>query len=382
MNNIEKLIKSEFEALEIKTVSDSFGAEKSRGDKAPVFTFNPIIDYLYENFETVNDNKFIEATVSLKEKVEENELKYIFQCTGRFAFCIELTNLQITSTKLKTRWMPGKILKLKPSTFTNVEGTFCPNKDPRSSSFIDCFDVFKCLIIMLSKSETHIDIMKQLSDKEKRAFKYESVYVYKDKTLDPIHKNTNIRLSVLNDIKWLIAARPIFYPLLSSGIENDLTLKIKNKIITKCYKTDRSQTGEDQTNRAKRWECLSTDFQGASLEDCWSVERKLLEDITGFTSFPKSHIDKLKKQKLIKIKSVECPITFQELSLKKLLSSHTHGQSDFQVGHLVPLKSNGLHKGSNIAWISDHGNRIQGNLTIEETHKMIMEIADKLSNQK
>ena len=41
---------------------------------------------------------------------------------------------------------------------------------------------------------------------------------------------------------------------------------------------------------------------------------------------------------------------------------------------------NDIIEGGNIAWISDDGNRIQGSLTIEETHEMIRMIAYRLNS--
>jgi hypothetical protein len=48
------------------------------------------------------------------------------------------------------------------------------------------------------------------------------------------------------------------------------------KFEVKVYKTDRALTGKDKSNRAKRWEVLAGDFQHATLEECWSAERKLI----------------------------------------------------------------------------------------------------------
>ena len=197
------------------------------------------------------------------------------------------------------------------------------------------------------------------------------VYINESKITIQKHKITD-----LSDLKWLIVVRPIVYNLLRESGGN----KIVNKIKTKSYLTDRSQTGEVQTNRAKRFECLYNDFQSATKEECLSVERKLLNDLCGFKNFPKEIIKKNTFNNFFDGFDTKCPITFEHLNFNDLISGSTHGESKFQVGHLQPLKRGGEHIGKNIAWISDSGNRIQGDLTIEETHNLIIEISNNLKS--
>ena len=74
-----------------------------------------------------------------------------------------------------------------------------------------------------------------------------------------------------------------------------------------------------------------------------------------------------------------CPITLEKLSYEKLsneLLNPNHGKSSFQVGHLDPLKNDGTHIADNIAWVSDEGNRIQGDNTLEQTRSLLMRIFD------
>ena len=59
------------------------------------------------------------------------------------------------------------------------------------------------------------------------------------------------------------------------------------------------------------------------------------------------------------------------------------GKSDFQVGHMNPLKfdsvgeESGKHEASNIGWISADGNRIQGSMSLTGTRNMIKKIKQK-----
>lgn len=55
-----------------------------------------------------------------------------------------------------------------------------------------------------------------------------------------------------------------------------------------------------------------------------------------------------------------------------------HGRSSFAIGHTTPLGSetgpHGRHVADNVDWVSELGNRIQGNLslaaTVAEIHRM------------
>ena len=91
------IIKNKFEALEENTVSDSFGGNSLEG-RAPDFNFVPIMDQIYENYLDL-DIALVKATKLIEEKVGREISKYIYRSAGRFSFCIELTNLKITSTK-------------------------------------------------------------------------------------------------------------------------------------------------------------------------------------------------------------------------------------------------------------------------------------------
>ena len=161
----------------------------------------------------------------------------------------------------------------------------------------------------------------------------------------------------------------------------------KSKLEVKLYKTDRALTGKDKTNRAKRWEVLAGDFQHAPLEECWSAERKLTTDLVNFQCFPPPLKAAFVQQDLIKPDAplTLCPVTFDSLSFNDLAEAvlnTTLGKSAYQIGHLHPLKRQGKHDGTNICWQSADGNRIQGDLTIDETRHLLDKIAEKRAEYK
>ena len=93
------------------------------------------------------------------------------------------------------------------------------------------------------------------------------------------------------------------------------------------------------------------------------------------------------KQELIQPLSSEavCPITLEAIDFQEFAASilhPVHGKSAYQVGHLNPLKLNQTanesaagHTADNISWISEHGNRIQGSLSLNKTRDLLSKIA-------
>lgn len=360
------------ETEEQNTVSNSFGGAKIDG-RTPSFSVRRITTSVEQS--TVNHaNNDVSLQINrLSSKFNPAELRYAIGAVIRFSFLIELTNLKITSTKMKTRWFPGQITKTQPGTFTNYPGDFAPGSDPRSSSFDECYRIFLKVLTDLFNSDDHINAVKKLTQGNNRRVPYEFVFTYIDVNLNTVHTENNIRLVSLDDISWLISAR--------NQIRATLPNTSSNKIKTKAYLTDRAQTGTDQTNRAKRWEILSTDFQFATLEQCWSVEKKLLSDLAHFRDFPTEVRESLIQLTLFEQRNgfTRCPITLLELEYNKFIQGPIHGESQFQVGHLKPLKVGGSHSGDNVAWITNDGNRIQGDLELHEVRELLSGIVNRMN---
>ena len=373
MTHKERL-RTALEELEHATVSDSFGGNPLEG-KAPRFSFRTKIEAFVNNIlGDEHPNQLAQNLAQLQRTMDAGVFKYTVSCLGRFSFCIELTNLSITSTKMKTRWVPGRIVKTRPGTFENFEGSFAPGHDERAASFQDCYEILEKATSLLVNSPEHQELIALFSNSSNRGTPYEAVFTYIDPNRNPVHHESNIRLVRRDDALWLARARSIIQPAINVDAEGNNT-KCVDKIEVKAFKTDRSQTGEVQTNRAKRWECLAADFQHATIEECWSVQRKLLNDVAHFEGFPAQSRQTLIDSELFGDQEVTvCPITFRPLIFQDLLSGSGHGESNFQVGHMVPLKAGGRHVGTNIEWISNDGNRIQGSLNIEDTRQMLRDI--------
>ena len=146
------------------------------------------------------------------------------------------------------------------------------------------------------------------------------------------------------------------------------------KIQVKAYLTDRRQTGEYQTNREIRWETIPHSPQYSSKIDCMEIEAKLLAQIFTFTGAPTVQeellqtVESVLAQKYV-ANSFRCPLSGKAILYNEFLekvTSPTHGRSGYQVGHLSPLASTGHHEADNISWITDLGNRVQGESSLEE----------------
>lgn len=376
--SLKSLLQIAFEHEESKTVSDSFGGDKLSGTRSPAFTLRQFYDVLTDLFRQFPDETISNNFQKIEKLTNTSIAKDILLSCLRFSFLIELTNIKIASTKMKTRWVPGKIIKIEQGSYKNIQGEFSPGNDPRSNSFDNCYEIFEEILVILSQNPassntTYLSVLSDLSSiSSATRVPYEFVFTYRDSTLNPIHQKTNIRLVSLDDLCWLIKARPIFgYALSKSAID---------KISTKTYKTDRAQTGVDQTNRAKRWEVLSGDFQQASIEDCWAVEKMLLSTLIGFDNFPSETLSKLQAAGIAQTSIVRsyCPVTLETFDFLKFIEGSEHGYSSYQVGHLNPLKAGGRHTGTNVAWMTDNGNRIQGDFSIETIRQLLKDISDRM----
>jgi hypothetical protein len=158
------------------------------------------------------------------------------------------------------------------------------------------------------------------------------------------------------------------------------------KIATKSFLTDRVLTGDYKTNREKRWECHPSSVHFALRKECLAIELKLVGQICHFEDFPKDLRDLLTKENVVPFNDgiTKCPITLAPISFKSFsqeVLNPTHGKATVQVGHIHPLKAVGKnitsgHTADNISWISSVGNRIQGELSVDETRELIFRIIE------
>lgn len=370
------------EREETETVGNAFGGNSTptHNSYSVVAIRNLIVDPRFQENTDLGD-----AVLRARKLLDARLFSLVVENLVRFSFLIELTNLKVTSTKMKTRWLPATIQMSQAGSFTPVEGTFEPGNDPRASTYDECAAVFTkvCNLICDKYEETASigDLLRTLSQQSR--VPYELPFSYKDPKASRVHTEGNVAWALTDDIQWLLGARKLLRA--ADGAEREaLRETVKKKLEVKVFKTDRSLTGKDKTNRAKRWEVLSDDFQHATIEQCWSAERQLTLDLVGFEGFPTALRAGFVKDSLVAAEQpkTRCPVTLEVLDFNTLSASvltPTHGVSDYQIGHLHPLKRGGRHEGANVRWQSADGNRIQGDLTIEETSRLLDSISQRRS---
>lgn len=363
------------------TVGNAFGGNTKQTKGS--YSVTGIRDWICSQQQFLGNTR-IEQTLRRASQIFPTAIiKIIIANLIRTSFLIELTNLTVGSTKMKTRWLPGRILMPQAGSFEPIKGSFEPGNDPRAATFEECSEIFATILDEVcnqSQNDASIgNFLKELNDS--RRVPYEFPFTYSDPQAEPVHTSENVAWSVPDQLTWLLKARKILDNVAAEHAKVLSEIK-KAKIQVKVYKTDRALTGKDKTNRAKRWEVLAGDFQHATLPQCWSVEKKLTADLVLFEGFPEAIKARFVEQNLIvgDEPATKCPVTLEILRYDQLsaaILNHTHGVSDYQIGHLHPLKRGGAHDGHNVCWQSADGNRIQGPLSIEETNQLLDAISGR-----
>ncbi len=299
--------------------------------------------------------------------VGQNDCKKIIRSLLRFSFFIEpVKQSDIKTTKFDVRWSPEL------------------EQDPRFTSYADCYAIFEASfrsLIQELQEKRNVLLIKMMVNKPNVS--YELPIDYISRTATPIH--------IVNNVSWCFGGLPLsvvkLRQFLTDSSKHDYATfftGIYNKIKTKTYLTDRVLTGLYKTNREKRWECHPSSVQFALRKVAWAIELKLIKQVCHFAGFPHNLRDLLTRENILIFENQEvlCPITLEPLSfdlLKREIENTTHGKSDFQVGHMNPLKAETQneiegHTPENISWISEQGNRIQGSNSVDFIREFVIKV--------
>ena len=311
----------------------------------------------YTNFHELLNGYFIPAIS-----------KHIIQSLIRFAFYIEpVKQPKIESTKFSVRWADTL------------------NNDPRQCSFNDCKNIFDKLVADLTEqlnNEDNQNLIKTIATHTLIAYELNIDYVNRIQN-GQIHTVDNVSFFWGNAPKQTYSLRQY---LLNPNNHNytNFFAETYSKIAVKSFLTDRVLTGEHKTNREKRWECHPNSVHFALKKECLEIEAKLIKQICHFEGFPNELRTLISDNQVIVLsnETTKCPVTLDPIQFERFqneILNPIHGKSSFQVGHMHPLKSVGEnkftgHTAENISWISSEGNRIQGELSIEETRELILRI--------
>ena len=332
------------------------------------FSITPVTTGVFQ------DTEFTTYKTQLEEHFTSQQSKKLLQAILRFSFYIEpVKQPKIETTKFEVRWADSLAA------------------DPRLCSYDNCLLIFRKLLA---------DLVAQLGHAENKSLHeiiinhsltaYELNIGYINRVQDaPIHTVDNVSFFWGNEIKQVYQLRQY---LLNPNNHNFIEFfrETYSKIAVKSFLTDRVLTGLHKTNREKRWECHPNSVHFALRNECLAIEAKLIKQICHFDGFPEELRTLLGENNVIIFSNeiTKCPITLDPLSFENFQNEVLNpvlGKSSFQVGHLHPLKSLGEnefsgHTADNISWISLVGNRIQGELSVEETRELILRIIENYRN--
>lgn len=328
-------------------------------------------------------NKAIAENISiLKNTFSKNKYKQLACGILRHAFLIELVKIPgIETTKFRTRW------------YSQLSG------DPRECSFEECLEIAQDLVVSLTSgwlnNPENFEVLTLFL--EYRILPYELPIDYLERPaindmVTRIHRRDNIAWIIDENILRTLKLRQYLTNLQTSPDARFFKKVINKKIKDKTYLTDRAKTGLYKTNREKRWETHPHSVQFALRRVCMAIEHKLITQLCVFEGFPNNFKEMLQVQGIIpsELQLFRCPVTFEPMSFqdfREKLMNPTHGKSNFQIGHLHPLKLDKPstfivgHSPGNISWISEDGNRIQGHMSIEAIRSLLVRITRNYEDQ-
>lgn len=315
-----------------------------------------------------------EVVPSLKAKLGD-QYSSLVSAILRQVFLIELVKVpKIETTKFRIRW------------FEQLVG------DPRHCDFSECVEIATDLFGALAggwlDAKDNAELL-QLCFAHS-VLPYEVPLDYQDRPLNQpkvrIHRKGNLRWFSTPTMLRTLKLRKYLTEAATSPDAKFFRTLLEDKIKVKTYLTDRVLTGGHKTNREKRWEVHPNSVHFANRQTCMAIEHTLVQQLCAFEGFPERSREMLQKSGILpaELPVFRCPITLDPMSFKAFheqLVNPKHGKSDFQVGHLNPLKLDDPgatasgHSPENISWVSADGNRIQGSLGLVEVRRILKRVA-------
>lgn len=298
----------------------------------------------------------------LSGRLSDDEYRLFKKCIIRFSFFIQFTDVHADTDapRCLVRWCD------------NLQG------DPRAASYEDCEAICQKIIHKIAVcSDADLEYLKCYC--RTSSFSEALPLDYIRRNAIPIHTHRNVDVFMDADVQRYTRVKQI---VLNNAVNPDSHLFetiYKDKLQVKCYKTDRTQTGDYKTNRELRWEAHPNNYQFAYRRDCDGVEAELILQICAFNNVNASLVVALQEEGYLPtpLEYYRCPITGDILNFEDLqyeVRNPDHGRSNFQIGHMSPLKLGGIHNRDNVAWVSADGNRIQGNLSEVEVRELLKRI--------
>lgn len=364
IDSIKSIVENEFEEV----WSNKTAREKNKIIKTKNFNAEALYNKLIPIF--LDDSELFKTYLDIERNIGKEAANYAFLWVFRFSFLSQVV------------WRRGGAANYTGHWFTPP----FEESDPRWASCEECLRIFKTVIRTFDEA---------LDDAE-RARNFAFTVSHKIPCIDYKERILDSQIHRADNVYWMwddFPSRVIkLKKFLTSENTNPQTFnffrKAYKKIYVKTYLTDRAQTGGYQTNREKRWEAHPSSVHFALYRSCLEIEFTLVKQVLEFYGFPGNVIASLEAEGIVLSgeiipESRRCPITMEKMvfdEFKEELENLIHGESQFQVGHINPLKANSTnvfvgHTAQNICWITDVGNEIQKNRSVAETQNLIIRIS-------
>jgi len=321
-------------------------------------------------FEGQGDNP--QPIEALRQKLGHEQARSVLIAILRHAFLIELVKVPaIETTKVRVRWFEQLV------------------DDPRHCTYEECAQIANQLVRDLPgwlDTDSHTELL--------RLFCAEGLLPY-EAPIDYLQGPAgNIPIHTLGNVSWYFDELILRTLKLRRFLRNPerspdsefFRRVLDDKIKVKTYFTDRALTGDFKTNREKRWETHPKSVQFALRRTCLEIEYTLVTQLCAFKDFPEVSSELFRTEGVLpaELPTFRCPVTQEPMSFplfRDALMNPQHGRSDFQVGHLNPLKLDepggnaAGHTADNISWISADGNRIQGSMSLTAVRQLLRKIS-------
>ncbi len=166
--------------------------------------------------------------------------------------------------------------------------------------------------------------------------------------------------------------------------QSDVPKKALEKIQVKAYCTDKQTMPPYFSNRDVRWATWPGSVQYASRYQCAMIEMELMAQLYEFVDAP-TLADELALA-IVEIRGCpirpgtrRCFVTGRYLNYEDYVQAAINpkgGKSAHHVGHILPLTRGGEHNWENVAWVSEDGNRIQGDDTLVEIEAKLVDAVE------
>lgn len=299
---------------------------------------------------------------------------------------------------------------------TDEKTSYLTPKDPRYASQKECQNVYNALLALLLEahgilepSSQAIALVEQMLNRSFQPQSLQCIHTrepisgndikrsigYTTQRLGTYEISTSYRLELNaggyhehTNVGWMkplhinyALRKALREHLIASGAPAKAIKNALDKIQVKSYCTDKQTMPPFFSNRDVRWATWPNSAQYASHYQCAMIEMELMVELYEFAGAPtlteelNLETQKIRGRPIVR-ENRQCFVTGKTLKYEDYVQAAINpsgGRSSYHVGHIVPLTRGGKHAWDNIQWMSDDGNRIQGNNILEEIEAKLVD---------